>query len=683
MKRLVLRTVLPALLAVALFTGVVFFYILPAFSRVIMDQKRLMIRELTESAWNVLARFEAEERAGQLSQAQAQAAAIAQVRNLHYGQASKDYFWIIDMHPRMIVHPYRPDLEGTDLRDFADPHGKRLFVEMVQVVEREGAGYVAYRWQWKDDSRRIVPKLSYVKGFAPWGWIIGTGVYTEDVDAEIAALTERLQATSLAILAVVTLLLYVLLRASFQAEQGRQRTAAALRASEEKHRSLVEAAGESILMAIDGQGLFANPSMLRLLGYDRQEFAALDVASIIRPTAAERESGRRIWQAVKDGDAAPARFEAELQHRDGSVLRVLLSLSRIVVQGQAGFMAVATRVARPRELDLRTAETPDDLVAANRRMSVMASLMLANGAPSAQVGRMLSANADTVVRKSIEIAVGELGAPPGPFEFLLMGSLGRSEVSLLADQDHAIIHPDADGAQEYYLRLGQRVAEILDAAGYPYCQGGIMASRPACCQTLAGWRATFSRWIHTLEADDLLQAKIFFDFRGTLGETALVQELRDHLHAEIARQPRFCHLLARSILQYEPPLSSFGGFVLEERDATRATFDGKGVVAQIVDFARLRALQHGVSEVGTLARLDALAARGAIKPQTAEATAHAFSFLMDLRLQGQAQRVLSQLEPDNRIEPASLSAETQKELKHVLSHLKALQAGLDHDFAGA
>jgi CBS domain-containing protein len=683
MKRLVLRTVLPALLAIALFTGVVFFTILPAFSRVIMDQKRLMIRELTESAWNVFARFEAEERAGRLSRAQAQAAAIAQVRSLHYGQASKDYFWIIDMQPRMIVHPYRPDLEGTDLRDFADPHGKRLFVEMVQVVEREGAGYVAYRWQWKDDNRRIVPKLSYVKGFAPWAWIIGTGVYTDDVDAEIAALTERLQAISLTILAVVTLLLYILLRTSFQAEQSRRRTAVALRASEEKHRSLVEAAGESILMALDGQGLFANPSMLRLLGYDRQEFAALDIASIIRQTAAERESGRRIWQAVQDGDAAPVRFEAELQHRDGSVLRVMLSLSHLVVQGQAGFMAVATRLARPRELDLRTAETPDDLVAANRRMSVMAGLMLVNGAPSAQVSRMLSANADTVVSKSIEIAIGELGMPPGPFEFLLMGSLGRSEVSLLADQDHAIIHPEVEGAPEYYLRLGQRVAEILDASGYPYCVGGIMASRPACCQSLAGWRATFSRWIHTLEADDLLQVKIFFDFRGVRGETTMVQELRDHLHAEIARQPRFCHLLARSVLQYEPPLSSFGGFVLEEKDATRATFDGKGVIAQVVDFARLRALQYAVSEVGTLARLEALAACGAIKPQTAEATAHAFSFLMDLRLQGQAQRSLAQLELDNRIEPASLPADTQKELKRVLSHIKALQAGLDHDFAGA
>ena len=103
MKRIAWRTVLPALLAITLFSGVVFLYLLPSVDRVVMDQKRLMIRELTESAGNVLARFEAEERAGHLSRKAAQAAAIAQVRNLHYGQQSKAYFWIIDMLPRMVV----------------------------------------------------------------------------------------------------------------------------------------------------------------------------------------------------------------------------------------------------------------------------------------------------------------------------------------------------------------------------------------------------------------------------------------------------------------------------------------------------------------------------------------------------------------------------------------------------
>ncbi|MBA4378507.1 MAG: histidine kinase, partial [Gemmatimonas sp.] len=295
MKRLALRTGLPALLAVGLFSGVVFFHFLPTLSRAVMDQKRLMIRELTESSWNILARYEAEERAGRLTREQAQDAAILQVRSLHYGQEGKDYFWINDQQPRMIVHPYRPDLEGSDLSAFADPHGKLIFVAMADVVRREGAGYVDYMWQWKDDPARIVPKLSYVKGFAPWGWIIGTGVYTDDVDREVAAVAGRLQAAALLILAAVTLLLVYLLRTSFQAERGRLSTAAALKTSEEKYRSLVESAGESIFMSVGDEGLFANASMLKLAGYDREEFARLDAGQLVLPTPAELESGRRHW----------------------------------------------------------------------------------------------------------------------------------------------------------------------------------------------------------------------------------------------------------------------------------------------------------------------------------------------------------------------------------------------------
>ncbi len=687
MKRLALRTILPAFLAIGLFSGVVFFYFLPSLNRAVMDQKRLMIRELTESSWNILARFEAEEKAGRLSRQEAQNAAVEQVRSLHYGQEGKDYFWINDTRPRMIVHPYRPDLEGEDLSRFADSHGKLIFVEMVEVVERDGAGYVNYMWQWKDDPGRVVPKLSYVKGFSPWGWIIGTGVYTDDVDAEVAAVTSRLQAAALLILVMVSLLMAVLLRTSFQAERGRLRVAAALRGSEEKYRSLVESAGESIFMSIGGEELFANASMLRLVGYDREEFATLDVADLVRPTAAELESGRRSWQSVMAGVVAPTRYEAELIDRDGQTIRVMITLSRIVVQRRVGFMAVVTRLAQPRELDLMTTETAEDLAAANRRMATMASLMMSHGAEVMQMSRLLSVNADAAIRKGIELAVAELGPPPLPFDVMLMGSLGRAEVSLLADQDHGIIYADVEDGegvvQEYFLSLGTRLSDILDAAGYPYCPGGIMSGEPRCCQSLSGWRRTFSGWIHTLEAEDLLQVKIFFDFRGGLGEVQLTGALREHLRREIASQPRFLHLLARSVLQYEPPLSVFGGFVLEEHEADRATFDVKGVLAQIVDFVRLRALQQGITLTGTLDRLEALSAGGHLRAETVREIAEAFRFLMDLRMHHQARRILDRLEPDNRIEPEALDPATRKRLKTVFTNLKAVQAALGHEFKGA
>jgi CBS domain-containing protein len=130
-------------------------------------------------------------------------------------------------------------------------------------------------------------------------------------------------------------------------------------------------------------------------------------------------------------------------------------------------------------------------------------------------------------------------------------------------------------------------------------------------------------------------------------------------------------------------LNAFGGFVLEERDAVRATFDVKGVLAQLVDVVRLRALQRAVAGTGTLERLEALEEAGHLRPETVRDTGDAFRFLLDLRLQHQARQVLERLDPDNRIEPDALDAATRKRLKSVFAHIKALQANLDHEFKGA
>jgi len=684
-KQMAWRTVLPAFLAILLFSGVVFFYLLPSLDRVVMDQKRLMIRELTESSWNLLARFEAEEQAGRLSRAEAQSAAIAQVRNLHYGQESKDYFWIIDMVPQMVVHPYRPDLDGTDLSKFGDHEGNLLFVEMVEVVKKDGSGYVDYMWQWKDDPERIVPKLSFVKGFTPWGWILGTGVYTEDVDLEISAIKSNLQLAAFMILAVVSMLMFLLLRASFQAERGRLRVKGALQNSEEKYRSLVESAGEAIIMAIEGEGLYANTSLLHLLGYQRSEFSLLDVGNIIRPTAEEIENKRRHWQAVSHGIETPTRYEAELVCKDGRFLRVMLTVSRIVVQGHEGFMAVAAQLSRPRELDILSADNMDDLEAASRRTADLATLMMKHDADGVQVSNLLSAGADGVVRKAIEFIVAEMGPPPTPFDIMLMGSLGRGEVTLSADQDHALIYSDvadheAEAVQNYFLQMGTRLADLLDAAGYPYCQGKIMASEPACCQSISGWYKTFADWISSLEADDLLHAKIFFDFRSALDEDNLVPSLQEKLKQLLSDQPRFFPLLAHSIMQYTPPLNPFGKLILNDIGDARNGFDIKGVLAQVVDVARLRALQFGITEVGTLKRLTALEKDGHMTSITAREIEQSFKVLLDSRLRHQARRRANQTEVDNMIDPKELNPEQLDDLKNAFGMIKALQDNLRHEF---
>ena len=112
--------------------------------------------------------------------------ALKMVKVVRYGPEGKDYFWVNDTQPRMVMHPYKPELDGKDLSASADPNGKKLFVEMVKVCQRDGAGFVTYYWP-KYGSDQPVPKISYVKLYEPWGWIVGTGVFLDENNPALLA----------------------------------------------------------------------------------------------------------------------------------------------------------------------------------------------------------------------------------------------------------------------------------------------------------------------------------------------------------------------------------------------------------------------------------------------------------------------------------------------------------------
>ncbi|MDO9301975.1 MAG: cache domain-containing protein, partial [Anaerolineales bacterium] len=122
-RSFVLRIFLPTFIAIALFLAAIWGIILPSFEHTLLERKRELIRELTNSAWSILASYERDERSGFLTREQAQGQAITRIESLRYGAEGKDYFWIQDMQPRMIMHPYRSDLNGQELRSFTDPRG--------------------------------------------------------------------------------------------------------------------------------------------------------------------------------------------------------------------------------------------------------------------------------------------------------------------------------------------------------------------------------------------------------------------------------------------------------------------------------------------------------------------------------------------------------------------------------
>ncbi len=165
----------------------------------LMSDRREKVQQLVNVAYDVIAGFEAEARDGTLSREDAQRHALKAIVQLHYGD--NDYFWVNDHHPIMLVHS-DAKLIGTDFSDFKDPSGKRPIVEAVRIVTREGAGFVDYLWP-KPGHSTPVAKVSYVKGFEPWGWIVGSGIYLDDVDAIYLQQIKRMGAAILVLLVIV------------------------------------------------------------------------------------------------------------------------------------------------------------------------------------------------------------------------------------------------------------------------------------------------------------------------------------------------------------------------------------------------------------------------------------------------------------------------------------------------
>lgn len=147
----------------------------------LMDAKKLMLTTQIDTVTSLMSHYDEEVSAGRMSLEAAQIEAKDRIKNLRY--AEKEYFFILDDQVHGVMHPIKPALDNTDLSNIKDPDGKQLFVEFAKVAKEDKEGYVDYMWP-KPESETPLPKLTFIRAFPAWGWIIGTGVYIDDVDNE-------------------------------------------------------------------------------------------------------------------------------------------------------------------------------------------------------------------------------------------------------------------------------------------------------------------------------------------------------------------------------------------------------------------------------------------------------------------------------------------------------------------
>ena len=179
------KVILIPIISVCLLLILIIAYLFPSLKSSLYHQKQLGIKQNVEIAFCTIESFYEEVINGKLSTEESKRLALDAIRKMRYN--SSDYFWINDDSPILLMHPIQPELEGKDRSKDQDPTGKYVFLEFVNIAKKQGEGFVDYMWP-RPGNTTPVPKISYVKYFKEWNWIIGTGIYVDDIEYEVSSL---------------------------------------------------------------------------------------------------------------------------------------------------------------------------------------------------------------------------------------------------------------------------------------------------------------------------------------------------------------------------------------------------------------------------------------------------------------------------------------------------------------
>lgn len=262
------------------------------------------------------------------------------------------------------------------------------------------------------------------------------------------------------------------------------------------------------------------------------------------------------------------------------------------------------------------------------------------------------------------------GAPPCRYAVLVLGSGGRGESLLAPDQDNAIVfeHGEPDGRQDLWFKMfGEKLADTLDAAGVPYCKGGVMGRNAAFRGSLETWKNRVEEWVRRSRPNDLLNVDIVYDLKPVHGDVALSDALFDHAYARGHAEPVFAKLLGEQIVS-DNPFTLLGGLRLDDG---RLDIKMHGLFP-IVAAARTLAIRHGIRALSTRDRLEALIARDVGGEQDMKAMLAGHAFLIGLLLDQQIRDVYAGVPVSNRVDLAAIPREQQGELKTLVRRLQSV-----------
>jgi CBS domain-containing protein len=315
-----------------------------------------------------------------------------------------------------------------------------------------------------------------------------------------------------------------------------------------------------------------------------------------------------------------------------------------------------------------------DMAAAMAALPRLAKSLLAEGVPARNISSVIALVIRDLTARATELAERSMaedgwGAAPTAYAMLVLGSAGRGESLLVFDQDNAIVHRGTAADDVWFAELGRRVNQLLNDAGIPFCDGGVMAREPKWRKSLDEWKDEIHSWVYALENQTVMYCDIFFDFQPVWGDRQLAAELRTYAVETAAQSAFFMQYLAQHVAKMEVSLGLFGEFVTTQGRLNAKKFG----LLPLVSAARFRAIRAQVMLTGTDERYTAIKDQGMLHEDDWRDFLEIREIVMRMMLDQQLADLAAGIAPSARIEPKRFNKHMRNRLRWAFKRLRTLR----------
>lgn len=323
---------------------------------------------------------------------------------------------------------------------------------------------------------------------------------------------------------------------------------------------------------------------------------------------------------------------------------------------------------------VQEARNAGDMVAVMAALPRLANSLLAEGLSARSISSVIALVIRDLTARATELAEASLaedgwGAPPAPYAMLVLGSAGRGESLLVFDQDNAIVHQGGGADDVWFAELGKRVNQMLNDAGIPFCDGGVMAREPKWRKSLEEWKDEVHHWVYAVENQTVMYCDIFFDFQPVWGDRALAEELRVYAVEKAAQSAFFMQYLAQHVAKMEVSLGLFGEFITKQGRLNAKKFG----LLPLVSAARFRAIRAHVMQTGTDERYTQIKDQGLLHEDDWRDFLEVREVVMRMMLDQQLADLTAGIPPSARIDPKRFGKQSRDRLRWCFKRLKTLK----------